>query len=112
METEIGKSRIRITHKPSGEVIAEGETGWGMFAFEGNYYISNKNFRTKGFKMSWTPGICPYKFLYFWYHFKPQKGEASAMIAWKYWLPNPLFPFIAFRMAVPSQHQDLIIEKF
>jgi uncharacterized protein (DUF427 family) len=112
METENTKSHIRITHKPSGEVIAEGETGWGMFAFEGNYYISNKNLRTKGFKMSWIPGICPYKFLYFWYHFKPLKGETSAMIAWKYWLPNPLFPFIAFRIAVPSQHQDLIIEKF
>ena len=60
---------IRIIHKPSGELLAEGDEGWGMFAFEGNYYVANKNLKTEGFKFSGIPGICPYKFIYFWYHF-------------------------------------------
>lgn len=104
--------KLRIIHQPSGELIAEGEKGWGMFLFEGNYYISSKNLKTNGFKFSGISGLCPYKFLYFWYHFVPEDGEKSKMIAWKYWLPNPIFPFIAFRIAVPSRHPHLIIEEY
>lgn len=32
------------------------------------------------------------------------------MLGWKYWLPNPLFPFIAFRIAVPAHHPDLEVK--
>lgn len=106
------KSIIRITHQPSGELIAEGEKGWGMFSFEGNYYIGSKNLKTTGFKFSGIPGICPYKFIYFWYHFHAEDGTKSPMIAWKYWLPNPLFPFIAFRIAIPKNHPELLIEEY
>ncbi|MEO9806208.1 MAG: hypothetical protein ABJF04_23305 [Reichenbachiella sp.] len=105
------KATIRITHKPSGELLAEGVEGWGMFAFEGNYYIANKNLKTDGFKFSGIPGLCPYKFIYFWYHFVSSTGEKTPMLGWKYWLPNPLFPFIAFRIAVPTRHPDLIVER-
>lgn len=109
----MGKSKtyIRIIHKLSNELLAEGEEGWGMFSFEGNYYIANKHLKTKGFKFSGIPGLCPYKFIYFWYHFESASGKKSPMLGWKYWVPNPLFPFIAFRIAVPIKHQDLIIEK-
>ena len=101
---------IKITHRETGEVIAEGEKGWGMFSFEGNYYISKKNLKTNGFKFSGVPGICPYKFIYFWYHLELENGRVEKMIAWKYWLPNPLFPFIAFRIGIPQNHPALIIE--
>lgn len=102
---------IRIIHQPSGEIIAEGRKGWGMFAFEGNYYIANRNLKTKGFRFSGIPGLCPYKFVYFWYHFEARNGQKSSMLGWKYWLPNPLFPFIAFRIAVPENHPELKIEE-
>lgn len=102
---------IRIIHKPSGEVLAEGRAGWGMFAFEGNYYISNRNLLTDGFRFSGIPGLCPYKFIYFWYHFESANGNKYPMLGWKYWLPNPLFPFIAFRIAVPACHPDIVVEK-
>jgi len=102
---------IRIIHIPSGEVIAEGQKGWGLFAFEGNYYISSNNLKSSSFQFSGIPGLCPYKFLYFWYHFKPSKGDGTPMLGWKYWLPNPLFPFIAFRIAVPIRHKDILIEE-
>ena len=101
--------RIQIFHKPSGELLAEGPEGWGIFPFEGNYYISGKYLKTQGFSFSGIPGLCPYKFLYFWYHFKSKSGESSPMLGWKYWLPNPLFPFIAFRMALPKRHPHIKI---
>ena len=43
------KKFVRITHLPSGEVIAEGPVGWGITPFEGNWYISKKHLRTDGF---------------------------------------------------------------
>ena len=37
---------IRITHRPSGEVIAEGPAGFrGITSFEGNLYIRRKYLR-------------------------------------------------------------------
>ncbi|MEQ9300848.1 MAG: hypothetical protein RIF33_19905, partial [Cyclobacteriaceae bacterium] len=81
------KVRIRIIHKPSGDLIAEGTKGWGMFSFEGNYYISDNYLKTPGFSSSWIPGLCPYKFIYFWYHFRASDGSKSPMLGWKYWIP-------------------------
>ena len=73
--------QIKIIHAPSGELIAAGTKGWQIFPFEGNYYISSKSLRSEGFKFTGIPGICPYKFLYFWYHFKSQDGQQSRMLA-------------------------------
>ena len=101
---------IRISHRASGKLIAEGPLGWGITAFEGNYYISAKYLKTHGFKFSGVPGVCPYKFIYFWYHLELSTDEKESMIAWKYWLPNPLFPFIAFRIALPARHPSLLTE--
>lgn len=105
------KEEITIIYKPSGEVLAKGPKGWGMFSFEGNYYIANKYLNTDGFHFSGIPGICPYKFIYFWYHFTGKNGITTEMLGWRYWLPNPLFFFIIFRMALPQNHRDIIIKK-
>lgn len=107
MATEL----IEIYHKPSGELIASGTKGWKMFPFEGNLYIAKSNLKTQGFRFTGIPGICPYKFIYFWYHFTATSGDKSPMLGWKYWLPNPLFPFIAFRIAIPTRHPDIEIKK-
>lgn len=101
--------RIRITHIPSDEIIVEGPLGWGIKSFEGNYYISRKYLKTSGFKINFLPGLCPYKFLYVWMDFLSSKGR-SRNLGWYYWLPNPLFPFIWFRVAVPGSHPELLIE--
>jgi len=61
--------QIRITHRPSGELIAEGPLGWGIKPFEGNYYIQRRYLKTKGFKVNFIPGLCIYKFLYVWLDF-------------------------------------------
>ena len=100
--------RIRITHVPSGEVIAEGPRGWGITSFEGNYYIRRRYLKTTGFKVNFIPGLCPYKFLYVWLDFLSSDGK-SRNLGWLYWFPNPLFPFIWFRVAVPGSHPELQI---
>ena len=97
---------IQITHKPSGEVIADGPLGWGIMRFQGNYYIRRQYLKTKGFKVNFIPGICFYKFLYVWLDFSWSDGK-SKYLGWLYWLPNPLFPFIWYRVAVPDGHPDL-----
>ncbi len=101
--------QLRITHKPSGEIIAEGPLGWGIMSFEGNYYIRRKYLKTDGFKVNYLPGLCIYKFLYVWLTFVWPDGK-SRNLGWLYWLPNPLLPFIWYRVAVPGTHPELRIE--
>ena len=105
-----GKS-IRITHLPSGIVLDEGPLGWGITPFEGNLYIQRKHLKTDGFKPNFIPGICIYKFLYVWMDLVLPDGGKSKMLGWLYWLPNPLFPFIWFRIGVPRNHDELQIEE-
>ena len=100
------KRRIRIVHVPSGEIIAEGPVGWGITRFEGNYYIRRRHLKTTGFKINFLPGLCFYKFLYVWLNFSWRDGT-TRNLGWLYWFPNPLFPFIWFRVAVPASHPDL-----
>jgi hypothetical protein len=100
---------IRITHRPSGELIAAGPLGWGIKSFEGNYYIQRQYLKTDGFKVNFIPGLCIYKFLYVWLDFSWSDGK-SANLGWLYWLPNPLFPFIWYRVAVPDNHPELQFE--
>ncbi|MEM7157324.1 MAG: hypothetical protein AAF799_31045 [Myxococcota bacterium] len=111
----MAKRSIRIIHRPSGAVIAEGPRGWAITPFEGNYYVSRRCLRQGRFRASFIPGLCFYKFLYLWLHYEPPgatKQERSDMLGWIYVLPNPLFPFIAFRVAVPGQHPDIAIAEF
>ena len=102
---------IRITHEPSGTLLAEGPKGWGITPFEGNYYIGRKYLKTDRFKVNYLPGVCFYKFLYVWLDLVFDDYKVKN-IGWMYWLPNPLFPFVAFRTAVPHHHPQLKIEEF
>ena len=103
------RKMIRITHRPSGECIAEGPRGWGITPFEGNYYIRRKFLLTSGFRPNFIPGFCPYKFLYVWLDLNVSEGSRSKSLGWFYWLPNPLLPFIWFRVAVPGDHPELTV---
>src|SRR5260370_836943 len=101
MRTAAARS-IRITHRSSGEVIAEGPLGfWGITPFEGNLYISRKCLKTGYLRPNWVPGLCIYKFLYVWLDLRLPNGAREPFVGWMYWLPNPLLPFIAFRPAGP-----------
>jgi hypothetical protein len=39
-------TQVRITYRPTGEVLAEGPLGWGITPFEGNYYVRRKYLQT------------------------------------------------------------------
>ena len=68
---------LKITHVPSGEVIAQGPLGWGITPFEGNLYIGRRYLRTEKFKVNYLPGICVYKFLYVWVDFVWKGGKTK-----------------------------------
>ena len=103
---------VRITHRPTGLLLAEGPLGWGIAPFEGNYYISKKYLRTNRFKPNFIPGICPYKFIYVWMDLVLEDGAREKNLGWLYWFPNPLLPFIWFRIALPGSHPSLVVERF
>jgi uncharacterized protein (DUF427 family) len=102
---------LRIIHKPTGMLLAEGPLGWGITPFEGNYYVSRKYLRTNRFKPNFLPGLCPYKFLYVWLDLLLENGRREKNLGWLYWLPNPLLPFIWFRVALPGSHPSLVVER-
>ena len=103
---------IRITHRTTGTPLAEGPLGWGITPFEGNLYIRRKYLFTRAFKSNFIPGICPYKFLYVWLDLRLAGQRPVKNIGWLYWLPNPLLPFIWYRVALPRQHPELVVEEF
>ncbi|MDH3653363.1 MAG: hypothetical protein OEN21_03785 [Myxococcales bacterium] len=101
---------VRIWHRATGTPLAEGPLGWGITPFEGNFYIRRKFLRTEGFTVNFLPGLCSYKFLYVWLDLLLGTGERIRNLGWMYWFPNPLFPFIWFRVALPRHHPDLEVE--
>lgn len=102
---------IRIKHRTSGMLLAEGKSGWDITPFEGNYYVRQKCITTDRLRLNWFPGFCPYKFFYFWMDLDVAPGERIRNLAWLYWLPNPLLPFIWFRPAFPGNHPDIEITR-
>lgn len=105
-------TNVRVTHSPSGTVLADGPLGWGITPFEGNFYIRRKFLRTDGFRVNFLPGLCIYKFLYVWMDLHLQEGSRVRNLAWMYWLPNPLLPFIWFRVALPRFHPDIAVKEY
>lgn len=103
---------VRITHKPTGTLLAEGPLGWGITPWEGNFYIAQKYLRTDRFRTNFIPGVCPYKFLYVWMDLILSDGSMEKSLGWLYWLPNPLLPFIWFRVALPGSHPALSVERY
>jgi hypothetical protein len=101
---------ITIRHRPTGVVLAQGPLGWGITPFEGNYYISRRYLQGGVFRANFIPGLCLYKFLYVWLDLLLSDGSIEKSLGWMYWLPNPLFPFIWFRVALPAGHPSLAVE--
>lgn len=104
--------QIRIIHRQSGSVVAEGPLGWGITPFDGAYYIRRKYFVRPFFQVNYRPGICPYKFLYFWADLHLESGDTIRNAGWLYWLPNPLFPFIWFRFAVSRDDEQFLVDEY
>lgn len=105
-------THVRIKHRDTGLLLAEGPLGWGITPFEGNFYISGKYLKTRRFRKNFVPGLCIYKFLYVWMDLHLENGSQERNLAWMYWLPNPLLPFIWFRLALPRHHPALDVEEF
>jgi hypothetical protein len=107
----VSARRIRVTHAPTGTILAEGPLGWGVTPFEGNYYIRDRYLKTDAMRSNFVPGLCIYKFIYVWLDLRLPGKAVSRNIGWKYGIPNPLLPFIWFRTALPGSHPELRIER-
>ncbi len=105
-------ANVRIKHSGTGTVLAEGPVGWGITPFEGNFYIRRKYLKTDRMRANFLPGLCVYKFLYVWMDLHLGEGRRVRNLGWMYWLPNPLLPFIWFRVALPRQHPEIVIEEY
>lgn len=101
---------MQIRFQPTRAVIAEGPLGWGITSFEGNYYIRRRYLRDGSFRPDFIPGVCIYKGLYIGLDYIAPDGAAVKHLGWMYWLPNPPFPFIMFRVAIPAEHPLLMVE--
>lgn len=107
----MSRQAITITHRVTGAVLAHGPIGWGITPFEGNYYIRRRYLKGGSFKVNYVPGFCPYKFFYVWMDWLLPGNTPEKSLGWMYWLPNPLFPFIWFRVALPGDHPGLCYER-
>ena len=105
-------TRVRVSHRASGTLLADGPLGWGITPFEGNLYVRRRYLRTDGFRPNFVPGLCIYKFLYVWLDLALDGHPKERYLGWLYWLPNPLLPFIWFRVAIPRDHPALSIEEY
>ena len=105
-------TQVRITYRPTGLLLAEGPLGWDVTPFEGNFYIRRKYLCTNQLRINYIPGLCIYKFLYVWLDLHLDENQQVQNFAWLYWLPNPLLPFIWFRVAIPRTHPDIAIEEY
>jgi uncharacterized protein (DUF427 family) len=105
-------TQIRIKHRDNGIVLADGPGGCGITPFEGNFYIPRKYLKTDRFRSNFLPGFCPYKFMYVWMDMHLDHGDRVRNLGWMYWLPNPLLPFIWFRLALPRNHQAIEVETY
>lgn len=50
--------RLRIVHRQTGTLVAEGAIGWEITPFEGNYYIGSRALREGRFTPTFIPGVC------------------------------------------------------
>jgi len=103
---------VQITHRATGAVLADGPLGWGITRFEGNYYIARKYLKTDRFRINFLPGLCVYKFVYVWLDLLLDQNERIRNLGWMYWLPNPLLPFIWFRIALPGTHPEIMVKEY
>ena len=103
---------VRIRHWDTGLLLADGPLGWGITPFEDNFYIAKKYMKTNRFRVNYVPGVCVYKFLYVWMDLHLDDGRRVRNLAWIYWLPNPLLPFIWLRTAVPRAHPEIHVEEY
>jgi len=108
----VARRSVRIVHRPTGTIIAEGSIGWGITPFDGGYYVARRHLVAGRFETSFIPGLCLYKGLYSWMNFHSPDGTTTYGLAWFYFLPNPLFPFIWFRVGIPRRHPELTVIEY
>ncbi len=108
----VARRSVRIIHRPTGTIIAEGPIGWGITPFDGGYYVARRHLAAGRFKTNFVPGLCLYKGLYSGMNFHAPDGTVTYGLAWFYFVPNPLLPFTWFRVGIPRRHPELTVIEY
>ncbi|MEO7065445.1 MAG: hypothetical protein ABI114_00920 [Rhodanobacter sp.] len=102
---------LRVTHRPSGSLLAEGPSGRGIALFEGNYYVRRKYLCITRRKEGSPPRPCVYSFLYagldLWLAGRAQTESTGK----SRWLTHRLVPILAFRLAFPGDDPSIRFER-
>lgn len=78
-----------------------------MTRFDGGIHIRRHHLVGEAFPLCIVPGLCVYKGIYLSLDYKPPGGSVERGLGWMYVVPNPLLPFIRYRVPVPSDHPEL-----
>ncbi|AIQ90721.1 MULTISPECIES: hypothetical protein [Methylobacteriaceae] len=78
-----------------------------MTRFDGGIYIRRRHLVGGTFSVGIVPGLCVYKGFYLSLDYTPPDGPVERALGWIYVVPNPLLPFIWYRVAVPKDHPAL-----
>lgn len=101
---------LRVTHAPSGTLLAEGPSGRGIALFEG-YYVHRKYLCIARWKKGSPPGPCVYSFLYagldLWLAGRAQRKSTDE----KRWLAHLFVPLLVFRMALRGDDPSIRFER-
>ncbi len=68
---------LKVVHRASGTVLAEGPTGWGMTRFDGGIYIRRRHLVGGTFSVGIVPGLCVYKGFYLSLDYTPPDGPVE-----------------------------------
>ena len=72
--------------------------------------MRKKCLNQEAFKLTAIPGLCIYKFIYLWSDILVEGHPNARFMAWKYVIPNPLFPFIWYRTAIYGHHPEIEVK--
>ncbi|TXM70712.1 hypothetical protein [Methylobacterium sp. WL120] len=65
---------MKVVHRGSGTVLAEGPSGWGMSRFGGGIHIRRRHLVGGTFSLGIVPGLCVYRGLYLSLDYMPPDG--------------------------------------
>lgn len=97
-------NKVTIRDAFDGTVIAQGETPYGVFSFEGNWYFDEDNVDMSRLNITERTYTCPYKGICYWIDLETPEN-AVENVAWVYRNPKRGFNHIKDKIAFYKDSQ-------
>lgn len=102
---------LRITHPPSGTLLAEGPSGRGIALFEDNDYVRRKYLCSARWNVGNPPGPWLYSVFYAGLDLWLAGGAQTKSSGKRCWLTHPFVPMLVFRMALRGDDPSIRCER-